>query len=47
MFNCKLLVKHNIGYITFIIKQYINYNVSIRRNTHCSDCSYVRPLHLQ
>ena len=21
--------------------------VSIRRNTHCSDCSYVRPLHLQ
>ena len=21
MFNCKLLIKHNIGYITFIIKQ--------------------------
>ena len=26
MFNCKLLIKHNIGYITFIIKQYIDYN---------------------
>ena len=29
MFNCKSLIKHNIGYITFIIKQYINYNNTI------------------
>ena len=26
MFNCKLFIKHNIGYTTFIIKQYIDYN---------------------
>ena len=29
MFNCKQLIKHNIGYITSIIKQYINYNKTI------------------
>ena len=26
MFNCNILIKHNIDYITFIIKQYIDYN---------------------
>ena len=26
MFNCNILIKHNINYITFIIKQYIDYN---------------------
>ena len=29
MFNCKLFIKHNIGYTTFIIKQYIDYNNTI------------------
>ena len=29
MFNCNDLIKHNIGYITFIIKQYIDYNNTI------------------
>ena len=29
MFNCNILIKHNIDYITFLIKQYINYNNTI------------------
>ena len=29
MFNCNALIKHNIDYITFIIKQYIDYNNTI------------------
>ena len=29
MFNCKTFIKHNIDYITFIIKQYIDYNNTI------------------
>ena len=29
MFNCNALIKHNIDYITFIIKQYIESNNTI------------------
>ena len=29
MFNCNTFIKHNIDYITFIIKQYIDYNNTI------------------
>ena len=29
MFNCNILIKHNIDYITFIIKQYIESNNTI------------------
>ena len=29
MFNCNTFIKHNINYITFIIKQYIESNNTI------------------
>ena len=29
IFNCNIFIKHNIDYITFIIKQYIDYNNTI------------------